>query len=415
MIFKEIEGLTRGEKEQILNRGGGGVDPELVKEIIDEVRKRGDAALKEYTERFDGAVLDSLKVVAEEFKEAMKGADREVVERIKEAHQNILAFHKRQMEEGWWYEESGRRLGQIVRPVERVGCYVPGGRAFYPSTVLMAVTPAKVAGVGKVVCATPPRSDGKVNGYTLAACMIAGVDEVYKVGGAQAIAALAYGTESIPKVDMIVGPGNIYVTAAKKAVFGDVGIDMLAGPSEVLIIADSSANARHVVYDILAQAEHDPDAACLLVTTSKKLAEGVKEELEGLGDKAPKALKKAAILTAKDIEEAVDFANEYAPEHLEIIAEEEEKVLEKVRNAGSVFLGAYSPVAAGDYASGTNHILPTGRCARFQSGLNVGHFLKRVSVQRLSKKGLKEIGNTITTLAEAEGLKYHSESVKKRL
>ncbi|MFQ5801112.1 MAG: histidinol dehydrogenase, partial [Candidatus Hydrothermarchaeales archaeon] len=207
----------------------------------------------------------------------------------------------------------------------------------------------------------------------------------------------------------------VYVTAAKKAVFGDVGIDMLAGPSEVLIIADSSANAAHLVYDILAQAEHDPDAACLLVTTSKKLAEDVKEALEGLGDSDPKALKNTAILIAKNLEEAVEFANEYAPEHLEIVATEEEKVLEKVRNAGSVFLGAYSPVAAGDYASGTNHILPTGRCARFQSGLNVGHFLKRMSVQRLSKKGLQGIGDTITTLAEAEGLKYHSKSVKKRL
>ncbi|MFQ5801072.1 MAG: histidinol dehydrogenase, partial [Candidatus Hydrothermarchaeales archaeon] len=307
MIFKEIHGLTREEKGQILNRGGG-VDPELVKEIIDEVRRRGDGALKEYTERFDGASLDSLRVGDEEFEEAMKGAGQEVVERIKEAHQNILAFHKRQMEEGWWYEESGRRLGQVVRPVEKVGCYIPGGKAFYPSSVLMAVTPARVAGVDKIVCTTPPRSDGKVNEYTLAACVIAGVDEVYKVGGAQAIAALAYGTESIPKVDMVVGPGNVYVTAAKKAVFGDVGIDMLAGPSEVLIIADSSANAAHVVYDVLAQAEHDSNAACLLVTTSKKLAERVKEALEGLGDKAPEGLKNTAILIAKNLEEAVEFA-----------------------------------------------------------------------------------------------------------
>jgi histidinol dehydrogenase len=414
MIFKEITKLTKQEKDKILNRRSK-IDTALVKDIITDVKRKGDLALKEYTKRFDGVEIEDLRVSPEEFEEAMASADPDIVESIKKAHKNILLFHQKQPEKEWWIEEDGIKLGQISKPVDSVGCYIPGGRAFYPSTVLMTVTPAKVAGVGRIVCATPPRNDGKINEYTLVSCKIAGVDEAYKVGGAQAIAALAFGTESVPKVDLIVGPGNIFVTAAKKAVFGDVGIDMLAGPSEVLIIADSSANTDYIVSDMLAQAEHDPEASCILISTDKGVALGVKKILEEITDKAPKALSNASILVAKDLDEAINFSNRYAPEHLEIVADNEESALEKIKNAGSVFLGPYSPVSAGDYASGPNHVLPTGGCARFQSGLNVGHFMKKISVQKISREGLTKIGKTVVTLSKAEGLRYHSESVKKRL
>jgi histidinol dehydrogenase len=411
MIFKEVRELSNQEKGEILTRGAN-LDVDLVKGIIEKVRNEGDRAIRKYTKKFDGVSLRSFKVTNEEFEEAQKSVETDLVNALKKAHENILAFHQKQLEDDWWFEEKGKQLGFIKRPVESVGCYVPGGRAFYPSTVLMAVTPAKVAGVKRIVCVTPPGGDGKINAYTLVACLMAGVEEVYKVGGVQAIAALAYGSESIPKVDMIVGPGNIYVTAAKKAVFGDVGIDMLAGPSEILIISDSSGNAEYIASDILAQAEHDPNASCVLITTSEDLAREVKIKLETSSDS--KELQNLSILIARDLDEAVTFSNEYAPEHLEIMVTEK-NLLENIRSAGSIFLGSYSPVAAGDYATGTNHILPTGGCARFQSGLNVGHFIKKISVQSLSQKGLGEIGKTVINLSEAEGLKHHSNSVKKRL
>jgi histidinol dehydrogenase len=412
MLFKRVSELSKEERERIIKRGGN-VDVDLVKRVIERVRKEGDMAIREYTKKFDGVSLKSLKVSKEEFEEAQENVETGVVDALIKAYENILAFHKRQLEDDWWIEDKGNRLGYIKRPVTSVGCYVPGGRAFYPSTVLMAVTPAKVAGVKRIVCVTPPGEDGKINAYTLVACLIAGVDDVYKVGGAQAIAALTYGSESIPKVDMIVGPGNIYVTAAKKAVFGDVGVDMLAGPSEILIITDSTGNADYIASDILAQAEHDPHASCVLITTSEGLASDVKIKLE-TSSEVLMGLQNASILIAGDLDEAVTFSNEYAPEHLEIIVSEE-NLLEKITSAGSIFIGPFSPVAAGDYATGTNHILPTGGCARFQSGLNVGHFLKKISVQRLSETGLKGISDTVINLSEAEGLKQHSNSVKKRL
>jgi len=414
MIFKEISKLSGEERERILLRARD-IAPELVKSIIEDVRERGDRAVKEYTKRFDGAELEELRVGERELEEAERKAERRLVERLREAHRNILSYHRRQLDEGWWYEEDGRRLGQITRPVPSVGCYVPGGRAYYPSTVLMAVAPARVAGVRRIACTTPPRRDGTVNEHILLACKIAGVDEIYKVGGAQAIAALAYGTESIERVDMIAGPGNIYVTAAKKAVYGDVGVDMLAGPSEVLIIADSTAAPEHIASDILAQAEHDPQARCVLVSIDRRLAEEVWSRLQGLGASAPEALEKAVVLLARSLEEAVEFSNQYAPEHLEIMVQEEQRALEMVENAGSIFLGPYSPVAAGDYATGPNHILPTGGSARFHSGLTVWHFMRRISVQRLTKRGLASIAGAVIELAEAEGLPYHAESVRKRL
>ncbi len=413
MIFKEIIKLSEEEKRKLIDRGSA-IDMTLVEEIVDSVRKRGDSALKEYTLLFDGVSLEGLRVTEKEFNRGLSSADRSVVEEIERSHENLLKIHKKQLQDDWWFEDSGRRLGQITRPVETVGCYVPGGRAFYPSTVLMAAVPARVAGVKKIICATPPREDGSINEYTLAACKIAGIADVYKMGGAQAISAMAYGTETVPRVDMIVGPGNVYVTAAKKAVYGDVGVDMLAGPSEILIIADSSADPELVVADILAQAEHDPDASCVLVTTDEALSMAVVGGLKKADSETLKAVGKTAVLIAETLGEAVGFSNEYAPEHLEIMVQDEEAVLEEIVNAGSIFLGPYSPVAAGDYASGPNHILPTGGCARFQSGLNVWHFLKNISVQRLSKKGLNGIKDTVSTLAEAEGLKFHSESVKKR-
>jgi histidinol dehydrogenase len=412
MIFKALIDLAEDERDQILNRSLK-IDVTLVKDILDDVRARGDEALKEYTEKYDSISINDFKVSDEEFNEARRNADPGIIRSIERAHENILGFHKKQLEKEFFYEDSGRNLGLIIRPVERVGCYVPGGRAFYPSTVLMAAVPARVAGVERIACATPPRKDGKISPITLIACIIAGVKEVYKVGGAQAIAALAYGTKTIPKVDMIVGPGNIYVTAAKKAVYGEVGIDMLAGPSEVLILADSTGKSDFIVSDILAQAEHDPNASCVLLTTSKNLAHETKDKLKAL-IKAPAGVVNTAILMVENMEEAVNFANKYAPEHLEIMSVEHESILEKVKNAGSIFIGNYSPVAAGDYASGPNHILPTGGCAAFQSGLSVGHFLKKISVQKLSKKGLRNLKPDITALAEAEGLKHHSESVQKR-
>ncbi len=414
MIIKELSQLTNDEKEGILRRGAR-VDVTLVKEIVESVKREGDRALKEYTARFDGAELETFRVSEEEFARAVDAADPAVVSEIEKAYRNILTYHEQQAENEWWTEEEGRRLGQIVRPVESVGCYVPGGRAFYPSTVLMAAVPARVAGVKRIVVTTPPQPDGSINEHTLAACRIAGVSEVYKVGGAQAIAALAYGTASVPKVDMIVGPGNIYVTAGKKMVYGDVGIDMLAGPSEVLIISDSTGDPSFIASDIRAQAEHDPNASCVLVSTDKEVIDAVCAELKSDALDALPALENVALLRVKDLDSAIDFSNEYAPEHLEIMVADEEEALTRIQSAGSIFLGPYSPVAAGDYASGPNHILPTGGCARFQSGLNVGHFLKRISVQRLTRQGLSGISDIVIGLSEAEGLKYHSESVKKRL
>jgi histidinol dehydrogenase len=410
MLLKRLRELSEEDKKKLLSRE---VELEavypVVEEIIREVKARGDEALREYTRRYDGVAVEDFRVSEEEFAEARK--NKKLMKALKEAYRNIRFFHERQLREAWSLERGGAVLGQVYRAVKRVGCYIPGGRAAYPSTVLMTVIPAQVAGVKEIACITPPGKDGRANSSVLLACDVLGVREVYKVGGAQGIAALAYGTESMTRVDKIVGPGNVYVTAAKLLVSGRVAIDFPAGPSEVLIIADETADPEFVALDMLAQAEHDPAARSLLVTTSEQLGREVagrvkKENLETEG---------MAVLTANSLKEAIAFANSYAPEHLEILTSDPEAVLEEIQNAGSVFLGNYTPVALGDYASGTNHVLPTQGWARVYSGLGVKDFLKEISVQRFDRAALAKIADVVITLAEEEGLRYHAESVRRRL
>jgi histidinol dehydrogenase len=421
----EIVKLKSAEKNKLTKRSQ--IDAERVIEIVSDilrnVQEGGDNSLKFYTEKFDNVKLDNFKVSESEIKESYSKVDEKIVTALKRAAKNIKKFHKAQIPKEWFEEvDKGITAGQIIRPIEIVGCYVPGGRAVYPSSVLMTIIPAKIAGVNKVICCTPPMPDGSVNGAVLVAADIAGADEIYKIGGAQSIAAMAFGSESVPKVDKIVGPGNIFVTAAKKLVYGDVDIDFPAGPSEVLIIADESANAEFIAYDMLAQAEHDPNAACALVTTSADIAYNVNDNiLEKIkymqrSKIIEESLEKyGKIIIADSLSEAVDFANDYAPEHLIIMTEDPENVLKDIKNAGSIFLGELTPVAAGDYGSGTNHVLPTSKCARMYSGLSVDSFIKKPTVQRLSKEGVENLKDIVITLAEHEGLFAHAESFKKRL
>lgn len=397
---------------------------EAVKDIITGIRRHGDKVLFSYTSKFDRVSLDkkSIKVSDKEFKDARKAVSKETVESFKLAARRIEEFHKRQLEESWFFhEDNGVTLGQMVRPLERVGCYVPGGKAAYPSSVLMNVIPAKVAGVKEVVvCSPTPR--GEVNPYVLVAAVIAGADAIYKVGGAQAVAAMAYGTESIPRVDKIVGPGNIYVATAKRLVFGVVDIDMIAGPSEILVVADESANPTYIAADLLSQAEHDEMASSILVTASKKMADEtikeLKKQLKRLSRKeiAEKSLKNyGAIIVVKNLDEAANTLNDIAPEHLELSVEKPFELLPKIKNAGAIFLGHYTPEAVGDYLAGPNHTLPTGGTARFFSPLSATDFLKRSSILYYSKASLKNIGNDAIRIAEAEGLTAHANSVKVRL
>ncbi len=391
--------------------------------IISDVRNNGDQSLKIYTKKFDNVKLENFKLDEQEIKKSISQVNPLLIKALKKAAANIKKFHKVQLPQEWICNvDEGITAGQIIRPLKTVGCYIPGGRAVYPSTILMTVIPAKIAGVSKVICCTPPAKNGKVKNEILAAASISGADEIYSIGGAQAIAAMTYGTESIPKVDKIVGPGNIYVTTAKKLVYGDVDIDFPAGPSEVLIIADSESNPNYVASDMLAQAEHDPNAAAVLVTTSKTLAENVnniindkiltiprreiiKESLENYG----------RIILVDNLKEAMEFSNEYAPEHLIIMTNQPEEILKGINNAGSIFLGELTPVASGDYGSGTNHVLPTSGCARLYSGLSTESFLKKPTIQRLTKEGLENLKDVVVTLAEYEGLYAHAESFKKRL
>lgn len=421
----EISELRSVHMDRLIERSQ--IDAEnvmnTVSDIVFSVRENGDNSLKEYTEKFDKVKLSDLKVSNEEIKNSYNSIDNKVVIALKKAAKNIEKFHRAQIPKEWFEEvDKGIKAGQIIRPIEKVGCYIPGGRAVYPSSVLMTIIPAKIAGVNKIICCTPPMPDGSVNEMVLAAADIAGADEIYKVGGAQAIAAMAYGTESVPKVDKIVGPGNIFVTAAKKMVYGDVDIDFPAGPSEVLIIADETANAEYIAYDILAQAEHDPDAACVLVTTSKDLAYEVNDKILGKikymerSKIIEESLQKyGKIIITDSIDEAVGFSNEYAPEHLIIMTEDPEGILKDINNAGSIFLGELTPVAAGDYGSGTNHVLPTSKNARMYSGLSTESFIKKPTVQRLSKEGIESLKDVVVTLAEYEGLYAHAESFKKRI
>ncbi|MCZ7402811.1 MAG: histidinol dehydrogenase [Candidatus Methanoperedens sp.] len=417
MLFKPISQLTPIEQERLLTRETALKDVLApVTSILNEVKENGDAALRKYTLQFDKASIGEIEVSHKEIHQAVFSLDKKLLTYLKNASLNIRAFHEAQLQKDWMKEFSpGIKLGQRITPLGTAGAYVPGGRATYPSTALMTVIPAKVAGVKNVIICTPPKPDGSVDPLTLAAAHIAGADRVFRVGGVQAIAAMAYGTETIPKVDKIVGPGNVYVTAAK--MYCGVAIDFPAGPSEVLIIADASARADFIASDMIAQAEHDPNAVSILVTPSDELAEKVMQEIEVQSKAATrneiirKSLENAAILIGS-LDECIEFSNMYAPEHLEIMTHED--ILGKIKHAGSIFIGSYAPVSAGDYASGTNHVLPTAGYAKALSGLNTDHFVKKSSVQVIEKNGLDSIGETIIGLAEAEGLWAHANAVRIR-
>ncbi|MCL7415620.1 MAG: histidinol dehydrogenase [ANME-2 cluster archaeon] len=423
MIYKNLNDLTINESKHLLDRAGGIQDvTETVSSILGDVKAKGDAALRQYTKQFDGVDTDTIEVDSGTIEAALDTIEPNLLEHLKTAADNIRAFHRAQLGESQWFMESapGIMLGQKTTPLAVVGAYVPGGRAAYPSTALMTVIPAKVAGVRKVIVCTPPGLDG-VNPLTLAAAHIAGADHIYQVGGVQAVGAMAYGTESVPAVDKIVGPGNVYVTAAKMMVRDRCEIDFPAGPSEVLIIADDTADSGFIAADMLAQAEHDPNAVSALVTTSGDVAQKVEASLLELARTAQRkeiiqqSLENAAILVTDSMDKCIEFSNRFAPEHLEIMTGDDEKVLEEITNAGSIFLGRYTPVSVGDYASGTNHVLPTAGYARIYSGLNVDHFIKKSTIQKFTRDGLMKLEDTITSLAEAEGLNAHAEAVKKRL
>lgn len=394
-----------------------------ISEILFNVKTNGDDALKEYTEKFDKVSLDDFKVSNDEIKEAYNNLDNDLIDSIKKAKDNISKFHQSQLPSDWSQDvNDGIIAGQIIRPIPSVGCYIPGGRAAYPSTILMTVIPAKIAGVEKIVCCTPPQKDGKILAAILVAADIAGADEIYKIGGAQAIAALAYGTESIPKVNKIVGPGNIFVTGAKQQVYGDVDIEFPAGPSEVLVLADDTANPELIAYDLLAQSEHDPNAPCILVSSSEDVAHKVYDIVEENIEKMERRDiireslgKYGKIVITKDDNEAIELTNEYAAEHLIIMTHNPRETLKDINNAGSIFLGQLTPVAAGDYGAGTNHVLPTAGGAKMYSGLSTESFLKKPTVLELNETGLDNLRDVVIPLAEYEGLYAHAESFKKRL
>ena len=395
-----------------------------VSAIIDDIKSRRDEAVFEYTKKFDGYDLnaDNIIVTEDEIKAAYEEIDAGLVEIIRKALVNIRNYHAKQKRNSWFdATPDGTILGQKITPLARVGVYVPGGKAAYPSSVLMNVVPAKVAGVDEIIMCTPPGKDGKIYCGTLVAAKEAGVDVIYKVGGAQAIAAMAYGTESVPKVDKIVGPGNIYVALAKKAVYGQVGIDSIAGPSEIMVLADESANPRFVAADLLSQAEHDELASAILVTTSRELAEKVSEETEGFLRELSrrqiieKSLENYGyILLAKDMDEAVAVVNEIASEHLELVTKDPFQTMTKIRNAGAIFLGEYSSEPLGDYFAGPNHVLPTNGTAKFFSPLEVDDFIKKSSIISYSREALGAIHTDIEKFAQAEGLTAHANSIKVR-
>jgi len=388
------------------------------------VKKGGDEALFSYTEKFDHCKMDAahIRVTREEIDEAYQKVDADFVEVMKKSAANIRAFHEKQLRNSWFDPKpDGTILGMKILPIAIAGVYVPGGKAAYPSSVLMNVLPAKVAGVERIIMTTPPGADGKVNPGTLVAAHIAGVDEIYKVGGAQAIAAMAFGTQSIPKVDKITGPGNIFVALAKKACFGYVSIDSIAGPSEILVIADETANPRYVAADLLSQAEHDELASAILITTSKTLADQVSVEVDRFvanlsrREIIEKSLNNYGyILLVDSLDEAADTANEIASEHLEILTKDPFAMMTKIRNAGAIFLGEYSSEPLGDYFAGPNHVLPTNGTARFFSPLNVDDFLKKTSIISYSRPALEKIHQDIECFAENEGLTAHANSIRVR-
>ncbi|MED0670753.1 histidinol dehydrogenase [Aneurinibacillus aneurinilyticus] len=394
-----------------------------VLDILQAVKQEGDAAVRRFTEQFDRIQLPEMRVTEDEFKEALCAINPEVRDAIREAAVNIRDYHSRQMRQSWMTtHESGTVLGQLIRPLQRVGLYVPGGTAAYPSSVLMNAIPAQVAGVEEIAMVTPPRKDGKVNPGVLVAAYELGVNEIYKVGGAQAIAALTYGTETLKPVDKIVGPGNIYVALAKREVFGLVDIDMVAGPSEIVVLADSTANPAYVAADLLSQAEHDVMASAVLVTTCRELAQAVQQEVETQVAVLPrKEIAQAsiqdygAICVVDSMEEGLDVVNRLAPEHLELMIEEPMAYVGQIKNAGAIFLGPYSSEPVGDYFAGTNHVLPTNGTARFSSPLNVDDFLKKSSLISYSRQDLLTHGQKIVALARQEGLEAHARAIQIRL
>ena len=420
MNIREISELSPDERTAIFDRESGveAVRSDVA-DIVDRVRTEGDVALREFAEEFDGVSVGNIDVT-DQAERALDRIDDDLRAAIEDAAENIRAFHERARPEDYREDFDGRELGRRFRPLDHAGVYAPGGTAAYPSSVLMGVIPANVAGVEHIAVATPPADD--LPDATLAAAEIAGADAVYQVGGAQAISALAYGTETVVPSDVIVGPGNKWVTAAKAEVRGDVEIDFLAGPSEVLVVADSTADPELVASDLVAQAEHDTDASVAAVTADEELAEAVVTEAdEQAGEREREEIIRGAfdsaasgVFVARSMSEATLFAEEYAAEHLSIVADDDEALLERIDNAGSVFLGPYSPVAAGDYASGPNHVLPTGGAAKRVGGLSVETFLRSTTVQRLSEDSLSDIRETITTLARTEGLEAHAESVERR-
>ena len=403
--------LPKREEEVLLNVEAA------VRNIIADVRARGDEALLEYGRRFDCPNLEAIEVTETEIEEACAKVSPQVMSALKKAAENIRAFHSMQKREGFRIEKDGVVLGQRITAVDKAGIYVPGGTACYPSTVLMDAIPASIAGVGEIVMATPAGKDGNILPEVLAAAKLAGVNRIFKMGGAQAIAALAYGTQSVPRVDKIVGPGNIYVATAKRMVFGQVGIDMVAGPSEILIVADSSAKARVVAADMLSQAEHDVMASSILVTNSKQLALDVQKELEEQIPQLPRQAicrrsidENSFIVVVDTIEEAINISNSIAPEHLELCIENPFDYLDKVKHAGSIFMGNNAPEALGDYLAGPNHTLPTSGTARFSSPLSVDDFIKKSSFTYYSYDALKEVKDDIDALAKKEGLQAHAKS-----
>ena len=427
MRIVKLTGETKSNLlESLLKRSPNsyGEYESTVNEIIENVRKRKNAAVFEYTLKFDKYELSekNILVTREEIDEAYSLIAPELVETMKKSAQNIRAFHEKQMHNSWIdTKEDGSILGQKITPVAISGVYVPGGKAAYPSSVLMNVIPAKVAGVSKIIMTTPPNSEGKINPGTLVAADIAGVTQIYKVGGAQAIAAMAFGTESIPKVDKITGPGNIFVALAKKACFGYVSIDSIAGPSEILVLADETANPRYVAADLLSQAEHDQMASAILITTSASLAQKVSEEVDNFTKElSRKEIIEASlenygyILVAESMEDAIDAVNEIASEHLEILTKNPFEIMPKIKNAGAIFLGEYSSEPLGDYFAGPNHILPTNGTARFFSPLNVDDFLKKTSIISYSKDALSKVHKDIELFANSEGLTAHANSVAVR-
>lgn len=394
-----------------------------VKAIIDNVKDNGDKALFDYTLKFDKASItqDNIIVTKEELEEAYNEVDEKLIKVIRKALVNIKSFHEKQLQNSWFDSNDGIILGQKITPLDKVGVYVPGGKAVYPSSVLMNVVPAKVAGVNTIYMTTPPDKDGKICANTLVAAHEAGVDVIYKAGGAQAVAALAFGTESITKVDKIVGPGNIYVALAKKSVFGHVSIDSIAGPSEILVLADETANPRYVAADLLSQAEHDELASAILITTSKDLAQNVSKEIDAFlevlsrRDIISKSLENYGyILVADNMDDAISAVNEIASEHLELVVKDPFNTMTKIKNAGAIFLGEYSSEPLGDYFAGPNHVLPTNGTAKFFSALSVDDFIKKSSIISYSREALESIHKDIETFAQCEGLTAHANSIKVR-